>query len=123
MSKGAGAIGSRGVRARVVGIVGRRGGVAGLINRSGMRGESLTYWRSRFAGKSQAQVRAIAEHHMPPVRVTIYKERGRTVAVLEDGRHRVAAAKEAGATRIRVQARIVGERGGISTNWVGTIRI
>jgi hypothetical protein len=121
--KGAGSIGSGGVRSRVVSIIGRRGGVAKLVNASGMRTESLSYWRSRFAGKSAAQVRELAEHGMAPVRVVVYRVGGRTRAELEDGRHRVTAAREAGATRIRVEAQIQGERGALSTTWTGIVRI
>jgi hypothetical protein len=122
MSKGAGSIGSGSVRSRVISIMSRRGGVAKLVSASGMRSESLSYWRGRFAGKTAAEVRELAEHGRP-VRVVIYRERGRQLAVLEDGRHRVTAAREAGATRIRVEAQIQGERGALSTTWTGIVRI
>jgi hypothetical protein len=88
-----------------------------------MRGESLAYWRSRFAGKPPAEVRELAEHGMPPVRVTIFVEHGRRRLTLEDGRHRLEAARAAGATRVRAEVRIVGERGGSSTRWTGTLRV
>jgi hypothetical protein len=88
-----------------------------------MRSESLSYWRKRFAGKTAAQVRALAEREMPPIRIALYREGGRTRAVLEDGRHRMQAAREAGATKIRVTARIVGERGASSSKWTGVVKI
>lgn len=123
MSKGVGSVGIRSVRAAVLRAVGRRGGLHAIeYSRTGMRAESLAYWRSRFAGKSGAEVRALASS-MPPVRVTLYHERGRTRVTLEDGRHRMQAAREAGATRIAVEARIVGERSGSSGSWRGILRI
>lgn len=124
MSKGAGHIGSRAVRAMVVGLLSRVGGVSGAqALKSGMRGESTAFWRARFAGKSPEDVRKLAEADMPPVHVTIFREIGRNLVVLEDGRHRLQAAREAGATRIRIKARIVGERGAASQTWTGVVRI
>ena len=124
MSKGAGAIGSRGARAAVVRAIGRGGGLhATDYLRSGMRDESLAFWRARFAGKTAAEAQRIAERDMPAMHVALYRENGRTRVVLEDGRHRMQAAREAGATRIRVEARIVGERGASSSTWTGVVRI
>jgi hypothetical protein len=123
MSKGAGAIGSSSVRSRVASLVNSRGGVSQLVDASGMREESLAHWRNRFAGKSPAEVRQLAERDMKPVRVVIYREHGKTRAVLEDGRHRVTAAKEAGATKVRVEARVMGERGGLSSTWTGRLKL
>lgn len=81
----------------------------GLTNfkylRSGMRDESLAYARGAFEGASPAEARAIAmgERAAPdgrafePVRVDIYPD---APPVLNDGRHRLAAASEAGSDRM-----------------------
>jgi hypothetical protein len=83
-----------------------------------MRPESLAFWRSRFAGLSPAGVTRLAAS-MPPVRVSLVVERGRTRVILDDGRHRLQAAREAGASKIAVEARVMGERGALSSVWRG----
>lgn len=73
--------------------------------RTGMRDDSLAYAKSAFEGASPAEARAIAmgERVAPdgrafePVRVDIYPDTG---PVLNDGRHRLAAATEAGSDRM-----------------------
>ncbi len=117
MSKGAGAIGSGSVRGIVVRGIGQIGGLHNAIDHSGMRAESLAHWRSRFAGLSPSDVQALARS-MAPIRVAVY---GNKVTV-EDGRHRLTAAREAGAAKVAVEARVVGLHGASSATWRGTVR-
>jgi len=86
---------------------------------------SLTYWRRRFreAGDVDAFARAIN----PPILVCITSGssdlarvwgssvQAEDVAIIEDGRHRSTTAREAGATVIRVEARLDGD-----ACWCGT---
>lgn len=74
-------------------------------SRDGMRPESMTYARSAYEGASPAEARAIALGERPaahgkalePVRVDLFPGEA---PVLNDGRHRMAAAKEAGADEL-----------------------
>ena len=70
-------------------------------DREGMRPESLAGERKRYEGLSAAEVEKTARTLPRPVRVHIEPdEKGKPLVILNDGRHRVTAAKEAGAKKI-----------------------
>ncbi len=106
-------------------VAGGGGLGASEFSTEGMRPSSLALAKQAFAGASPAQATAIAtgqravlaggSGRLPAVKVNIevYPDGSRRI-FLQDGRHRSAAAREAGATHIRAQVRItkVGKRGG-----------
>lgn len=83
--------------------------------RTGMR--DLGSHRAAYAGKTAAQVERIAAGKVKtdqgwrfnPIKVEVYKGR----FILTDGRHRLTAAREAGARRILADVTVAGPRGGV----------
>ncbi len=106
----------------------------GLANteylRSGMR--DMTQHRGAYEGASKAEVQRIAAGAAPskndgkpfaPVRVSIEPDQGKRIVVLQDGRHRMTAAREAGATHVLAEVTQRGPRGGVVARWRGKVRI
>lgn len=114
---GGGAAGGGGLAAAVNSI--------GLVNsnylRSGMR--DLTFARSIYSGMTPRQADAHARKLAYPVKISIYPDRGRQTVSLNDGRHRMTAAREAGAKYIRATITQYGPRGGVKATWTGPVRI
>lgn len=82
---------------------------------------------SIYGGAPKSQVNAIATGQvappgaltrLPPITISFQRERGRVLTTLQDGRHRLEAAQNAGATRILAKIRVYGPRGGLK--WEGT---
>lgn len=82
--------------------------------RTGMRDESLTKVRGAFAGKSAVEAQDIAlgkapsatGERMKPVDVSVFPDEGNgPIFNLADGRHRMAVARDAGATHINARIR------------------
>lgn len=72
--------------------------------RDGMR--DLRVFRETYAGKTAEQATEIASKLPNPVKVTLEPDEGGGLrAILTDGRHRMAAAKEAGAAAINAEVR------------------
>lgn len=119
MSKGVGGIG-KGALSRTIGK--RIAAVGGISHaeylREGFRPGSLAYWRAVYAGKTPAQAQRIAASLKEPVKIGVG-----SIVEVEDGRHRMTAAKEAGATSIRARVRVYGTRGGASRTWVGLVKL
>jgi hypothetical protein len=90
--------------------------------RSGMR--DLTFARSHYAGMSAKEADRYARTSAYPVRVSVEPGRGGKPTVhLGDGRHRMTAAREAGAKYIRATVTRYGPRGGVKGKWTGPVRI
>ncbi len=84
----------------------------------------LTFARSHYAGATARQAGRIARNSRYPVRVHVEMDRkGRRTVILNDGRHRMTAAREAGAKSIRAHVVEYGPRGGIRRQWTGPVRI
>lgn len=100
--------------------------IGGISNstylRSGMR--DLSTARGRFAGMSPAQAQHAATHSAYPIRVHVEPgKNGKPHIILNDGRHRMTAAREAGATHIRATVVTYGPRGGVRGTWTGNVKI
>lgn len=91
--------------------------------RSGMR--DLTFARSHYAGMSPSEADRYARTMDYPVRVSVERDArtGRDRVFLTDGRHRMTAAREAGAKRIAAEVTRYGPRGGIVGTYRGTVKI
>lgn len=83
-------------------VVASTGGASGATTPSNTVPAKQAHYTKQFAGVSgnRAAANRVARS-LPPVQMLVAKERGRWRAYLNDGRHRVAAAKAAGATQIR----------------------
>lgn len=77
--------------------------------RSGMRPESLAFARQRYEGATPEEAQELALTLPEPVRVHV---RPGELPELNDGRHRMTAAIEAGATHILAKVVQYGSRGG-----------
>ncbi len=106
VGKGSGGGGASGALQRAVGVVNKTGVSKGEYLREGMR--DMRTHAGAYAGASPAKATTIATGKapaantggvMPPIKVTV---EGRTVHLV-DGRHRAAAARAAGATKIRAE--------------------
>ncbi len=115
--------GSGGGGSDLASIVNKSGGVyASDYLRSGMR--DLTQARAAYVGKSAAQANRIASALKYPVRIHIEPGvNGKHRVILHDGRHRMTAAREAGATRIRATVVQYGPRGGKLRTWTGIVKL
>ena len=125
MSKGTGtsSSGGTGKTLSLRSIVNRSGGVVSSVYaRDGMR--SLASARADYAGKSPAQATRIANTLKHPIRIHIEPagKHGSRV-ILNDGRHRMTAAKEAGAKSIRAHVVEYGARGGKRREWIGSVKL
>jgi len=101
--------------------------------RNGMR--DMTAVRSAYAGATKEQVEEIAAGErapmgsatgkpLPPIRINIEPDgRGGKNVILNDGRHRMTAAREAGATQILAHVTEYGPRGGKKSEWTGKVKI
>jgi hypothetical protein len=97
----------------------RRVGVSGAeFLRSGMRRESLAYARKAYAGKSASEAQRIATSLAKPITVGVHH--GGRIELI-DGRHRMQAAKAAGATKILARVRVYGKRGGLLKTYTGKV--
>lgn len=114
--------GSGGVVARAIAGFNRLGVANASFLGSGMRAGDLAKARGAFAGASRAEATRIATgkapardsgRTLPPITLAKDIGSGRGSFHLRDGRHRLTAAREAGATRIRatvvVSRRVGGE--------------
>jgi hypothetical protein len=95
--------------------VSRMGGISrGNYLRDGMRPGSQQAANQAFSGVTASHATAIATGHrdvaksdygsgrLPPIRIAIERDRnGKDNIILQDGRHRMTAARAAGATHIR----------------------
>jgi hypothetical protein len=122
MSKGAGRVGSRAEGASLRRTVSRLGLANASYLRTGMR--DLSAARRHYAGTSAAQAERLAISLRHPVRVHIEPgANGKPHVILNDGRHRMTAAREAGATHIRATVVEYGPRGGRIRVWTGVVKI
>lgn len=123
-----------GVKAGGAGGLGAIVSRLGLANanylRSGMR--DLTQHRGAYEGATPAEVKRIAASAAPaknsgkafePVRVSVETDRGERKVILRDGRHRMTAAREAGATHVLADVTQYGPRGGVVARWRGKVKI
>lgn len=69
----------------------------------GMR--DMRVFRESYAGKTPEQATRYAENLSEPIKISVEPGEGAPHVTLTDGRHRMTAAKEAGASRIRAQIR------------------
>ncbi len=84
----------------------------------------LTYARSHYAGMTPAQAERAATSLSMPIRIHVEPGLGgKPHVILNDGRHRMTAAREAGATHIRATVVTYGPRGGQRGSWTGTVKI
>lgn len=99
----------------------------GVVNtdylKSGMRPESLGFARTIYQGTTPEQANAIARGLPEPIRLEISPDRGRDKIVLGDGRHRMTAAIEAGATEINAKVVKYGPRGGVRSVFTGPVKL
>jgi hypothetical protein len=79
---------------------------------------SLAFWRKAFKGKTPEEATKLATSLKAPVLVGVHA--GGRVEVI-DGRHRLTAAKRAGAKSIRAKVIVYGPRGGIVRTYVGKV--
>jgi hypothetical protein len=94
--------------------------------RGGMR--DLVEHRKAYAGMTPEQAEAVATGASPtnrgkpfePIRIDVDPEAG---PVLQDGRHRVAAAKEAGAENILAEVKVFDDAGNVTREWTGPVSI
>jgi hypothetical protein len=99
----------------------RVGGVShAQFGREGMRRESLAYARKPYAGKSPKEATKIATTLVKPVVVGVHA--GGRVELI-DGRHRLQAAKEAGATHIAADVIVYGPRGGVVKKYRAKVKL
>lgn len=103
-------------------VNGAGGVVASDYLRTGMRDHSLQYARQAYAGGGNPTV--IASTLSEPIKLHVqYEGRHGVRVLLNDGRHRMTAAKEAGATHIKAIIREFGPRGGERRRWVGVVKL
>jgi len=122
VSKGLGSLGTRGDTGTLRRIVSRLGLANAAYLRSGMR--DLTAARAHYRGASAAQAERLATSLRHPIRVHIEPgANGKPRVILNDGRHRMTAAREAGATHIRATVVQYGPRGGRVRAWTGLVKI
>jgi len=121
VSKGLGSLGTRGDTGTLRRIVSRTGLVNAAYLRSGMR--SMVEARAPYKGKT-AEAERIATSLRHPVRVHIEPgAKGKPRVILSDGRHRMQAARKAGATHIRATVVEYGPRGGRIRTWTGKVKL
>lgn len=108
---------------RLASVVARAGGVVGSdYLRSGMR--DLTFARSHYQGMSARAADRHARNLSHPIRIHVAVDRnGKRTVHLNDGRHRMTAAREAGAKSIRAHVVEYGPRGGRLRSWTGPVRL
>ena len=98
------------------------GGISNAIYaREGMR--DMTSSHALYAGKTASQSQKIATNLSRPVRVHIETRKGKPHVILNDGRHRMTAAKAADATHIKANVIVYGPRGGKIRTWTGKVKI
>jgi hypothetical protein len=106
----------------IASIIARQGGISGAsYARDGMR--DMTFANSHYAGASPAKAQKIATSTNYPVRVHIETGKGKPHVILNDGRHRMTAAKAAGATHIKANVVVYGPRGAKLRTWTGKVKI
>jgi hypothetical protein len=122
MSKGHGTGPSGGDARKSAGASIRRiGGIShAQFGREGMRKGSQEYWKKIFEGVDTEQATKLATSLKTPVLVGVHA--GGRVEVI-DGRHRLTAAKRAGAKSIRAKVVVYGPRGGIVRTYTGRVPI
>jgi|SRR5579885_2084179 len=79
----------------------------------GFRPDSLRHWRDVYAGKSPEEATYIATHLKEPIKLALEPTKGEWHLFLIDGRHRLTAAREAGASHIVAVIHVYGPRGGL----------
>ncbi len=87
--------------------------------KSGMREESLAFWRKQYEGKTPAEATAIATSLKEPIKIGID---GKSMHII-DGRHRTLAAKEAGAEQIKAEVRVYRKDGSAKSVWTGNVKL
>jgi hypothetical protein len=122
VSKGIGKVGKSSLSRMVHSAVSNAGGVSGASHlKEAFRPGSQAYWKSVYEGKTAEQATRIATHLKEPIKIAVYTGKKGGLEII-DGRHRMRAAKEAGAKKIRVTVRVYGERTG-SRNWSGVLKL
>ncbi len=110
--------GGGGIASTIAGV----GGIsASTYARTGMRDMASSH--ALYAGASPSQAQKISTNLSNPVRVHIETGKGKPHIILNDGRHRMSAAKAAGATHIKANVTVYGPRGGKLRTWTGKIKI
>lgn len=119
MSKGSGLGRSTHAGAKVRGIISRLGGLLGgrvsLPGRAGMGtgswGRTVSSLGAHYAGSTSRAEATRRAGRVAPVEVAIERRRTGWHAALTDGRHRVEAARKAGATHVPARVRILDRQG------------
>ena len=84
----------------------------------------MTTARAPYKGSTGAGAEKIATSLRFPVRVHVEPgDAGKMRVIVNDGRHRMQAAREAGATHIRATVIEYGPRGARLRQWTGSVKI
>lgn len=93
--------------------------------RTGMRPASLDYARGLYSGATAEEAQGLATSLKEPIRIHVEPgaEEGSFDFHLNDGRHRLQAAREAGAMHIKARVVQYGPRGGKLSDQIMTVKI